>query len=412
MEKFTEDDQISNPQRDILVVSRTFLPKEGGIEEYVYNRCLQDPKRIVVLTASYPGDQAFDQDQVFPVYRWPIPTFLPSGKIGSILKQIVNMIWSLLFAIQLYFRYRYRYIEWGHGYDFPSLLLLSYLLPIRCFIYLHGNDLLCPLKRVLLRSLFQLMLRRMEGIVCNSSFTRDYLKKHYDLERPAHIINPCVRPEKFGDYNQLNNTSDIKISIRQIYNIPKTAVVILSVGRLVKRKGFDRVIENLPLLIDLGLDVHYLICGRGPMETELKSQSQRLGITQRVHFAGYVPDQQLAKYYIACDLFAMFTYFDQQASSIEGFGIVYLEAGYFGKPVIASRVGGVTDAVQHNLNGILVEPDSPLELTKALCQLCGDEQLRHHLGQKGQELANRKIPHSIIYSSSISPISQSVNTVF
>jgi glycosyltransferase involved in cell wall biosynthesis len=319
---------------DILVISRTFLPKEGGIEEYVYNRCLQDPERIILLAASYPGDAAFDEVQPFRIYRWQIPAFLPPGKLGSILKQIVNMVCSLFLAIKLYFSYRYRYVEWAHGYDFPSLLLLTYLLPIQCFMYLHGNDVLCPVKNPVLRSLFEWTLKRCAGVVCNSSFTKDYLHTHCQLTTPTYIINPSVRPEKFRHPNAVARNS-----VRNKYGIPETAILILSVGRLVKRKGFNRVIENLPSLLKSGLDVHYLICGRGAMAPELKSVSQLLGVAQKVHFAGYVHNEELANYYMACDLFAMFTFFDTEAASIEGFGIVYLEAGYFGKPVIASRVG-------------------------------------------------------------------------
>ncbi|MFH7027943.1 MAG: glycosyltransferase family 4 protein [Heteroscytonema crispum UTEX LB 1556] len=393
MEKLLELDTLkatAPPSPDILVISRTFFPKEGGIEEYVYNRCLQDPKRIILLTASYPGDVAFDAVQPFRIYRWQTPA-LPSGKLGSILKQIVNIICSFFLAIKLYFRYRYRYIEWAHGYDFPSLLLLTYILPIQCFIYLHGNDVLCPVKNPVLRSLFEWTLKRCTGIVCNSYFTRDYLHTHCQCTTPTHIINPSVRPEKFHFGN-----AEARNSLRCKYGIPETAILILSVGRLVKRKGFNQVIENLPLLLAAGLDVHYLICGRGAIASELKSQAENLGVAEKVHFAGYVPNEQLADYYIACDLFAMFTFFDTEAASIEGFGIVYLEAGYFGKPVIASRVGGVTDAVYHMSNGILVNPDSS-EITEGLRQLCTDRQLRDRLGRKGQELANRKTPHSILY---------------
>lgn len=382
---------------DILVISRTFLPKEGGIEEYVYNRCLQDPDRVVLLTAGCPGDKAFDRVQSFPVHRWPVPAFLPSGALGSILKQILYMVWSFLLGIKLYFRYRYRYIEWCHGYDFPALLLLSYLLPVRYFIYLHGNDVLCPLSNTVLRSLFELTLKRAEAVVCNSSFTRDYLKAHCKFDTPTHIIKPAVRPEKFGVTGQ--NRIDLQIQVRQTHNIPETAVVILSVGRLVQRKGFDRVIENLPLLLAEGIDVHYLICGRGPMEPELKSIANSLKVSERVHFAGYVPDEQLASYYAACDLFAMITFFDTKAASIEGFGIVYLEAGYFGKPVIAARVGGVVDAVFHEENGILVNPNSADEIFHALRRLCTDRQLRQQMGRKGQEIANRKTPHRLLYMS-------------
>jgi glycosyltransferase involved in cell wall biosynthesis len=388
---------------DILVVSRVFPPAVGGIEEYAYNRCLQDPNRIVVLTASCSGAGAFDQAQTFPVHRWPMPAFLSSvGKIGGLLKQLVNMVWSFVMAIQLYGRYRYRYIEWCHGYDFPALLLLSYVLPIRFFVYLHGNDVLCPAKNPLFRTLFEWTLNRAEGVACNSSFTRNYLKDNFRHNTPTYVITPTVRPEKFGSRNLLEKATALRTEMRAKYKIPQEAVVILSVGRLVRRKGFNRVIENLPTLLAQGLDVYYLICGRGPLEDELKALASQLGVQDRVLFAGYVPDEQLASYYAACDLFSMLTFFDAEDKSIEGFGIVYLEAGYFAKPVIASRVGGVEDAVHDQVTGLLVDPNDDQEISRTLLQLCTDQLLRERLGLDGQVLANRKIPHRILYADQIS----------
>jgi glycosyltransferase involved in cell wall biosynthesis len=377
---------------DILVISRTFFPKEGGIEEYVYNRCLQDPERVIVLAATVSGYEAFDQTQPFPIHRWYLPKFLNSIFFGSIIKQIVNIVSSFVLAIKLYSRYHYRYIEWGHGYDFPAILLLSYFLPIRFFIYLHGNDILCPLGNPLLRSLFGLTLKRATRIICNSSFTRDYLRANLpEFDTPIQIINPVVRPEKFGAVAKSQDTlENLRKSVRAAYNIPETSIVILSVGRLVKRKGFDRVIQNLTLLVAQKLDVHYILCGQGPMESELKSIIHRSPVENRVHFAGFVPDSQLAGYYAACDIFAMLTFFDSKDASIEGFGIVYIEAGYFGKPVIASRVGGIPDAVHHEETGLLVEPNSGYEMLQAFTRLCKDEQLRKQLGRKGQELAQHK----------------------
>jgi phosphatidylinositol alpha-1,6-mannosyltransferase len=392
---------------DILVVSRVFPPDPGGIQDYTYNRCLQDPSRVIVLTAAHPGDRVFDQAQPFPVYRWPVPQFLHdffrrSGLLGGVLKQLLYLIESFALAIQLYRRYRYRYIEWLHGYDFPTLLLLSYLLPVRFFIYLHGDDLLCPLRNSVVRALFEWTIRRAEGVVCNSSFTSDYLKAHFQLHTPIHIINPSLRLEKFGDQEILDRVNTLRTEVRRAHKIPEQAVAILSVGRLVRRKGFDRVIENLPALLAEGIDVYYFICGRGSMEPELKSLVSRLGVEKRVFFAGYVPDNQLASYYAACDLFAMLTFFDAEAKSIEGFGIVYLEAGYFAKPVIASRLGGVVDAVHHGESGLLVNPNSATEIAHSLLQLCKDQQLRKRLGRRGQELAERKTLHRLLYSDQIS----------
>ena len=377
---------------DILVITRTFFPKEGGIEEYVYNRCLQDPERVIVLTSKVPGYEAFDQTQPFPIHRWNLPKFLNFIFFGSIIKQIVNIVLSFFLAIKLYSRYHYRYIEWGHGYDFPAILLLSYFLPIRFSIYLHGNDILCPLGNPLLRSLFGLTLKRATQIVCNSSFTRDYLTANLpEFDTPIHIINPVVRPEKFGAIAKSQDAlENLRKSVRAAYSIPETSIVILSVGRLVKRKGFDRVVQNLTLLLAQKLDVHYILCGQGPMESELKSIVHRSRLENRVHFAGFVPDRELAGYYAACDIFAMLTYYDRKDASIEGFGIVYIEAGYFGKPVIASRVGGIPDAVHHEETGLLVEPNSGYEMLQAFTRLCKDEQLRKQLGRKGQEFAQQK----------------------
>jgi phosphatidylinositol alpha-1,6-mannosyltransferase len=391
---------------DILVVSRIFPPDAGGIHDYTYNRCLQDPEHVIVLTAAYPGDRVFDQTQHFPVYRWPVPDLLHDffrrfGLWGGTLKQLLYLVESFALAIKLYHRYRYRYIEWFHGYDFPTLLLLSYLLPVRFFIYLHGDDLLCPLRNSVLRALFKWTLRRAQGVVCNSSFTRDYLKANFQFDTPTHVINPMIRPEKLGGQGILDRVHTLSADVRRAHNIPEQAVVILSVGRLVRRKGFDHVIENLPVLLAEELDVYYLICGRGPMESELRSLVSRLGIEKRVLFAGYIPDNQLASYYAACDLFAMPTFFDAKARSIEGFGLVYLEAGYFAKPVIASRLGGAADAVHHGESGLLVDPNSASEVTHSLLRLCKDQQLRERLGRRGQELAKRKTLHRLLYSDQV-----------
>lgn len=388
--------QSQKPQPDILVICRVFFPDTGGIQEYAYNRCLQDPERIIVLTSACEGDQSFDHQQTFPIHRWSMPAMTRLGALGSVVKQIFNIFWSVLLAIQLYRRYRYRSIEWCHGYDFPSLLLLSYLLPVECFIYLHGDDVLCPLKNPVFRWLFEWTLRRTKVIVCNSTFTQNYLKDHFHIDRPTEIIHPTIRPEKFGKVTS-EQLEQLRTSKRQKYQISEEAIAILSVGRLVRRKGFDRVIEHLPNLVAEGFDVYYLICGSGPMESELRKLADNLGVSSRVIFAGFVPDEELAGYYAACDLFSMLTFFDSKVKSIEGFGIVYLEAGYFGKPVIASRVGGVEDAVLDGETGLLVEPNFPKEIGEKLRQLCADRELRQKLGRKGQELATRSTLHKILY---------------
>jgi glycosyltransferase involved in cell wall biosynthesis len=386
----------ANP--DILVISHLFLPKKAVIGEYLYNRCVQDPERVVVLTSACSGDQVFDDAQKFPVYRWINCRYWLGNFLGSLLQPTIDLVCSFVLAIKLYFRYHYRYIEWGHGYDFPALLLLSYILPIRFFMYLQGRDILESLNNPIWRSLLKLTLKRAEGIVCNSYVTQDYLHKTFRLTTPTHVIQPIVRPEKFGIQKNQANFDDLRQRVREAYNIPETAIVILSVGRLVKEKSFHRVIENLPLLLTIGLDVYYILCGQGPCEPALKKLAQRLRVDKRVHLTGHIPDDELAGYYAACDLFAMLTSSDPK-ECIQGFGIVYLEANYFGKPVIASRLGSVIDIVRHEENGILVNPKSGYEVFQAFKRLCNDQHLREKLGRKGKQLARRKTLYRSLYLS-------------
>ena len=369
-----------------LVVSRLFFPRTGGIEEYAYNLCVKKPDNIRVLAAGCQGDRNFDVQQPFTTYRWWMPQWLLKGFIGSLLKQVFSMFWSLILPVLIYSRDRFKSLEWCHGYDFPSLLILSYILPVHLTIYLHGNDVLCPLRFSWLRSLFVLTLNRSDLVVCNSSFTKEYLLANCGITTPVKVINPQVRPAKFG-VDADTDLGKLRAEVRTAWQIPDSAVTLLTVGRLVKRKGFDRTIACLPQLLEAGIDVHYLVCGQGKMLGELKDLAQQLGVEDRVHFAGFVSDRELGGYYAACDIFVMPTFLEPNEQSIEGFGIVYLEAGYFGKPAIASNVGGVGDAVRTNVSGILIEPDDDQALLVELRKLCSDAQLRQQLGSQGREIA-------------------------
>ncbi|MFQ4141827.1 glycosyltransferase family 4 protein [Chlorogloeopsis sp. ULAP02] len=387
-------DTVASP--DILIVSRTFLPIEGGSEEYIYNRCLQERERVIVLTANCMGDRAFDRAQGFPIYRWQIPKFWYGGLQGIFLTPLLNFVYNFILVIKLYFRYHYRYIEWTHGYSFLCLLVLSYLLPIRFFIYLNGNEILCALRNPIARSLFAFTLQRATGIICHSFFTRDLVTTYFQFNTPAHVIHPVVRREKF-DIENSTSMEDLRLQVRNSYNISESSVVILSVGTLHKHQGNNLVIDNLPLLLTLGLDVHYIICGQGPFEQKLHSQVQRLRLDRWVHFAGHISNNKLAGYYAACDIFAMLALFDRKAASIESFSVAHLEAGYFSKPVIASCFGAAIDVIRHGENGILVNPNSGNEMLTAFRQLCEDKGLREKLGRRGRVLANKRSLHQWPY---------------
>ncbi|MBD2138683.1 glycosyltransferase family 4 protein [Anabaena sp. FACHB-1237] len=387
---------------DILVISRVFQPQDPVISEYVYSRCLQDPDRVILLASNCAGNAKFDQSSEFPIYRWPCFHYFCNYGFCNFFRSTFNVIFSFILAIKLYYRYHYRYIEWCHGDDFPALLLLSYILPIRFFIYLHGSDLLSINNKPFWRSLFKLTLKRAEGIVCRSSHTHNFLKNSLRLDTPTHIINPIVRPERFENSKNQHIWDNLRQNIRENYHIPETAVVILSIGKLVKSKNFDRVIDNIPLLLTIGIDVHSIIIGEGRYESELKSQAERLRIDNRVHFAGDISPKELASYYAACDIFAMLngeSSENQNIQNIDNGEVNYLEASYFGRPIIASRLGSLLDIIHHGKNGLLVNQNSGYEVFLAFKKLCQDQELREKLGRQGQELVKRKTYHRWLYNS-------------
>jgi phosphatidyl-myo-inositol dimannoside synthase len=386
---------ITSPE--ILVITDKFLPQESGISEYIYNRCLEDYENILLLAPECPDDKEFDKKQNFTIYRWRVNQYLLRGILGKLFQKKLAQIYTFFWAIRLYFRYRYSYIEWSLASHVLGILLLSYILPIRFFLYLNGNHILFSIRNPLRSKILKLTLKRASGVVCNSEFAKDLLERNFRIQIPVHIIQPMMRAEKFDITPLPEYFEQQRLSLRQRYNISNTSVLILSVGRLVKNKGNHRVIEILTLLLSKGLDVHYIMCGRGEAQSQLKSLVRRLKLQDRVHFAGYVLDNELAGYYSASDIFASLDLFSVKAGNVDCFGISCLEAAYFGKPIIASHFGGITDIVRNQENGILVDPNSGYEVFQAFSLLCEDINLRSCLGAKSREFIHKKSIYRVLY---------------
>ena len=159
--------------------------------------------------------------------------------------------------------------------------------------------------------------------------------------------------------------------------------VLLTVGRLVERKGHDYVIKALPDIIKEIPEIHYLIVGDGVYRNELERLSGKLNIRDFITFAGFIPDDELPEYYAMCDVFIMVSREIKEKGDVEGFGIVYLEANAMKKPVIAGRSGGITDAVEDGVNGILVNPTEEKEIARVIIKSMKDDKMRRGLGESG-----------------------------
>ena len=166
------------------------------------------------------------------------------------------------------------------------------------------------------------------------------------------------------------------------------ATLLLTVGRLVRRKGVDLVLEAIASLGGELPRLHYAIAGSGPEREPLRLRAAELGVADRVHFLGSVDEDTKRALYAACDIFVMPNRL-LGGQDFEGFGFVFLEAALAGKPTIGGANGGVPDAVLNGETGVLIDPEVPGALAAAIRRLTVDRALARRLGEAGRERVRR-----------------------
>jgi L-malate glycosyltransferase len=164
-------------------------------------------------------------------------------------------------------------------------------------------------------------------------------------------------------------------SLRRELGLPHDAVVVVSIGSLIRRKGHDLLIRAFSHL-GIERNLRLLIAGDGPEQPNLELLVAELDLTSRVRFLGYSDD--VAGICATSDLLAL-------ASRMESFGLVLAEAGYFGLPVVATAVGGIPEVVEDGVTGLLVPPEDPQALAAALARLIDDRDYRVRLGRAGKQ---------------------------
>jgi len=220
-----------------------------------------------------------------------------------------------------------------------------------------------------------LVLRYVDFIIANSKFTVGELEKLRINKSKIHLINPGVDVEKFRPGLSIAD-------LRQTIGLKGAQLLLLSVGRLSRRKGFDTVIRCLEILSLKGIDTHYAIIGIGEDQQYLEALARDLNVSGRTHFLGHVSSDDLPRWYNACDLFVMPN--RDVGGDTEGFGLVFLEAAACGKASLAGCAGGTAEAVIHEVTGMRVDGDSVSGVADALRTLLDDEELRLRLGRAGR----------------------------
>jgi phosphatidylinositol alpha-1,6-mannosyltransferase len=339
------------------MLTELFLPTKGGTAVSFDDdfRRLGD-KEIHVVTADVPGAAEFDHTHPNTVHRVALKR-LPWLKPESLLMYLKLFVKGASLAVT------HRFMAIFAGRVLPEGLVawaIARLSRRPVLVYAHGEE-LTNWGRGRKFALMRFVFRHADAVLANSDFTRDTLAGllGVDSERIA-VVYPTVDENRFRPGLAADD-------LRARVGADQGSRLILSVGRLQRRKGFDNVVRALPLLHHRGIDAHYALIGIGADRDYLQGLAVELGVSNRVHMLGHVSYDDLPRWYAACDVFAMPN--RDINGDTEGFGLVFLEAACAGKPAVAGTAGGTSSAVVDGITGLRVDGERIDAIEQGLASL-------------------------------------------
>lgn len=363
----------AGPALPLLMVTELYLPTKGGTAVMFEDDCRRlGGKAVHIVTAAVPGDADFDLGHPNSIHRLPL-------RRNPWLRPESLFIYLRLFWRSMRLALAHRFVAVMAGRALPEGLVawaVARLRGARAVVYAHGEELTGWGRG----RKFQAMcftLRHADHVLANSDFTRDTLISLIGV-RPERIVMvyPSVDATRFRPGLPY---ADLRASI----GIGAAQRLVLSVGRLQLRKGFDQVIRALPGLLARAIDVHYAIVGIGEERETLQRLALELGVADRLHLLGHVDPDDLPRWYNACDVFAMPN--RDIEGDTEGFGIVYLEANACARPAIAGCVGGTGSAVEEGVNGLRVDGTEVRAVEDAIALLLVDRGARERMGVSARQ---------------------------
>lgn len=265
-----------------------------------------------------------------------------------------------------------------------AMLLLQYfdtIRPARLLLTFHGSEIQRLGSRRLLRWSTNHLLARTDRISVVSEYARHLLDRLFPAAADKVVVTPgALRP-------------DLRFKQSAPVALPGAKTIILTVARLNPRKGQLDVINALKALLPAQRATleYWLVGAHGKENYDRLLAEAAASADFPVKFLGDIPDEQLGAIYAQADIFAMTSV--PHKHSVEGFGLVYLEAGAHGLPIVAHAIGGVPEAVIHDETGFLVAPGDTTALTQAFSHLLSDPALRRRLGEAGRARALARTWH-------------------
>ncbi|MGD1032051.1 MAG: glycosyltransferase family 4 protein [Opitutaceae bacterium] len=359
------------PSGSVYLITHEFYPVRGGIATFTEEIARASASLgydVEVWAQSAPTDA--EKDWPFRLRRLPL-----KGSHGLLCQ--LRLARELVSSRR---QLRHATVYLPEPGPMLTMMLLQFaraFRPRRLVLTFHGSEILrfagTPYRRWLGRRL----IRKATRISTLSNYTRELLLTHFPEAADKIFLTPGSSRSDF-------------VVVPAVPAAKKSKIVILTVGRLHPRKGQLLTLQALQMLPApvRGRLEYWLVSGKSKPDYERRVRAAAEATPDlTVRFFDNLPDDELAQVYEQADIFAMTSV--SHGNSIEGFGLVYLEAAAHGLPVVAHDIGGVSEAVLDGVTGLLVPPERPAQLAAAFEKLIHDESLRTQLGSAGRQWAGR-----------------------
>ena len=355
--------------KKVLLVTNDLGPRAGGIETFVLGLIEGLPKdSLIIYTSSQKGDKAFDAQLLEKfgavVIRDRAKMLLPTPRITrkavKILKQQqIKNVWF--------------------GAAAPLALMAGKLRSAgasNIVALTHGHEVWWA-KIPILKSLLKKIIKDVDHLGYLGDFTKGEIAKISNQPQKFLQIAPGIDTQHFAPKSARGD-------LIEKYRLDGRRVIV-SVGRLVHRKGQDELVKAMPKILEQFPDAILLFVGEGPIKQMLFNSAKQLGVLPKVVFAGRVSHHDLPDYICLGEIFAMPVRSRFSGLEVEGLGIVYLEASACGLPVIVGNSGGAVDAVLDKKTGLLVDGTKSDQIADAICELLANPERAKQMGAAGRD---------------------------
>jgi len=361
---------VVNVYKKILVITNDFGPRTGGIETFVIGLLERIKGQEVIVFTSAQGDtseydQKWFQEFGIRVIRDRSKILLPSMRVVKRVKGIVRL-------------HNIEVIVFGAAAPLALMAPALRKSGVKKVIALtHGHEVwwakIFP---------FNLAMKRIgsgvDHLTYLGEFTRNAIAQSLTKKSADAMVKiaPGIDTAHFiPQPDSMHKRITLGLENKKI---------IISVGRLVHRKGQDKLIEAMPQILQKVPNAHLLLVGEGPYRSHLEKLANKLSMNHNITFAGRILYNNLPSYLSAADLFAMPSRSRFFGLEVEGLGIVYLEASACGIPVVAGKSGGAPDAVIEGVTGLCVDGTDINQIANAVIDICGDAKRASNMGAAGR----------------------------